>query len=84
MEQPEGERSLLAGHLVVIELRGIDRARSELVVDREGLEDGCEKQAHTAMVRPPGDRETGRQNSYKLPGFRRQLRERVASAPNEA
>src|SRR5262249_41023772 len=50
VEQPQRERALLARDLVVIELRRINGARSELVVCREGFEDRCQENCtHSGM-----------------------------------
>ena len=43
MEHAERKGPLLARHLVVIELDGIDRSASELIVLGEWPEDGCQK-----------------------------------------
>jgi hypothetical protein len=56
MEHPQGERALLSRHLVVIQLRRVDGARAELVVLRERLEYGCQKDAswsarHVRMIK---------------------------------
>ena len=45
VKHAEGERPLLTGHLVVIQLHGVDLAAAELVVLRVGTENGTEEDA---------------------------------------
>jgi len=68
MEHAQGERPLLARHLVVIELDRVDFARSEFVVDGERFEDGGQENAragalrvcvHSCMIEGRGPRNAG-------------------------
>src|SRR5215471_5205900 len=83
VEQAKRERSLLARHLVVIQLRWIDRARPEPVVNAERFEDRCEEDIrHAAMIghmRAPAVRPTELLQTAGIPSVDRRREWRGSS-----